>query len=334
VIRQLICHLRRMIAGLTLERFEKGTEWPLATVAVIFLAAYSVEVLAQPDGGFRYAMDWVIDITYALFAVDYLARLCLATERLRWFIRHLVDLAVIALPLLRPLRLLRLLVLLAALQKAIGGAIRGRVAIYTAASAILLIYAASLAILETERDQPGARIKNFGDAVWWCITTVTTVGYGDLAPVTGKGRVIAVLLMIGGISLVGVVTATLASWIVQRVAQEDSEHQAATETHIQALRDDVRLQMEDLRSEIQQLNELGTVTATLASIVQRVAHEDDEHQAARAAQIKAVREDVLNLRDEIRQLMTVVVPQQPPPGTHNGRPVNGDSTTSPKQSDV
>jgi voltage-gated potassium channel len=212
VIRKLIRDLRRMIAGLTLERFEKHTEWPLATVAVIFLAAYSVQVLAQPHGRLSLAINLVIVITYSAFLVDYLARLSLATNRRRWFIRHLVDLAVIALPLLRPLRLLRLLVLLAALQKAIGGAIRGRVAIYTATSAVLLIYAASLAILETERGQPGARINNFGDAVWWCITTPTTVGYGDLAPVTGKGRVIAVLLMLGGISLVGVVTATLASW--------------------------------------------------------------------------------------------------------------------------
>ena len=195
-------------------------------------------------------------LTYALFLVDYLARLCLATDRLRWFVHHLVELAVVALPLLRPLRLLRLLVLLAALQKAIGGAIRGRVAIYTAASAVLLVYAASLAILDTERGQPGARINNFGDAVWWCITTVTSVGYGDLAPVTWKGRVIAVLLVMGGISLVGVVTASLASWIVQRVAQEDSEYQAATAAQIETVREDVRLQVDDLRDEIQQLKEV------------------------------------------------------------------------------
>ena len=149
--------LRRMIAGLTLERFEKRTEWPLAIVAVIFLAAYSVQVLAQPHGRLSLAIDLVIVITYAAFVVDYLARLSLATDRPRWFLRHLVDLAVIALPLLRPLRLLRLLVLLAALQKAIGGAIRGRVAAYTVSGAVLLIYAASLAILETERDSPARR---------------------------------------------------------------------------------------------------------------------------------------------------------------------------------
>ena len=211
--------------------------------------------------GVRSALDWVIHLTYGLFLVDYLARLCLATDRPRWFVRHLVDLAVVALPLLRPLRLLRLLVLLAALQKAIGGAIRGRVAIYTASGVVLLIYAASLAILDTERGQLGAKMKNFGDAVWWCITTVTTVGYGDLAPVTGKGRVIAVLLMMGGISLVGVVTASLASWIVQRVAQEDSEHEAATAAQIEAVHEDVRLQMEELRNEIQQLRRCCCVSA-------------------------------------------------------------------------
>lgn len=146
-----------LLGELTLERFEKGTEWPLAAAAAIFLTAYSIEVLAQPQGQLRFAMELVIDVTYALFVGDYVARLALATDRRRWFIRHIADLAIVALPLLRPLRLLRLLVLLAALGKALGGAIHGRVAVYTAASAVLLVYAASLAILETERGNPGPR---------------------------------------------------------------------------------------------------------------------------------------------------------------------------------
>jgi hypothetical protein len=69
---------------------------------------------------------------------------------------------------------------------------------------------------------------------------------------------IAALLMIGGIGLVGTVTATIASWIVQRVAQEDNEYQAATAAQIEALREEVRLQMEDLRDQIQQLKEVVT----------------------------------------------------------------------------
>ena len=145
-----------------------------------------------------------------------------------------------ALPFLRPLRLLRLLVLIKVMHRAGGDAIRGRVAVYTASSAALLVYVASLAMLETERSAPEATITNFGDAIWWSITTVTTVGYGDTYPVTATGRVIAVLLMIGGISLIGVITATVASWIVERVSEEDSANRAATASEMEDLRDEIR----------------------------------------------------------------------------------------------
>ena len=236
--------------------WEKRTEWPLASVALVFLAAFSIRVLAMPHGTADTVLNAVIWATWGVFLVDYVARLWLAEDRSRWFMRHLVDLAVVALPLLRPLRLLRLVVLVAALQKAIGGAIRGRVVVYTAVAVVLLVYVASLAILETERFEPDSKIKTFGDALWWSVTTITTVGYGDLSPVTGTGRVIAVVLMIGGISLVGVVTATLASWIIQRVAEEDSANQAATAAQIDALRHDVEAQNAALRAEIKRLEEI------------------------------------------------------------------------------
>ncbi len=84
--------------------------------------------------------------------------------------------------------------------------------------------------------------------MWWAISTVTTVGYGDQYPITVLGRVVAVLLMIGGISLIGVVTASLASWIVQRVAETDTASQAATAAHIDELRSEIRTLAEELRS--------------------------------------------------------------------------------------
>ncbi|MFZ4373953.1 MAG: potassium channel family protein [Mycobacterium sp.] len=238
-----------------LQRWERGTERPLAVVAVLFLAAYSIQVLAQPSGRAETVLEVGTTIVWAVFVIDYLVRLRLATNRLQWFFRHLIDLAIVALPFLRPLRLLRLLVLFAALQRAVGTAIRGRVIIYAAFSAVLLIYVASLAILETDRSHPDSKITTFGDAVWWSITTVTTVGYGDLSPVTGVGRVIAVLLMIGGISLVGVVTATLASWIIQRVAAEDTANQALTAAQIEELRIDVNQRMDTLTNEISRLTQ-------------------------------------------------------------------------------
>ena len=128
--------------------------------------------------------------------------------------------------------------LVGALQKAFGDANRGRLVIHPAFSAVLLIYAGSLAELDAERSGPG-QIKNFGDAVWWSVTTITTVGYGDFVPVTFIGRLIAVLLMVGGISLIGVITATVATWIIQRVGEEDAAKQAATAAQISALRSDI-----------------------------------------------------------------------------------------------
>jgi voltage-gated potassium channel len=222
-----------------LQRWERRAEWPLAVAAVVFLVLFSRQVLVQPHGReahIVWAINWAI---WGLFFLDYFVRLYLATNRWHWFLRHLLDFAIVTLPLLRPLRLLRLLVLIEVLQKAVGDAFRGRIVVYTLSGVVLLIYTASLAVFEKERFLPGATINSFGKALWWSVTTVTTVGYGDVYPVTNTGRVIAVLLMVGGISLVGVVTASLASWIIQRVAEQDALHQAVTVAHIEELRGEI-----------------------------------------------------------------------------------------------
>ena len=200
------------------------------------LAFYSLQVLAKPDGCGAVVLRLVMFALYLVFVADYLARLYLADPRGRWFFRHLFDLAIVVLPFLRPLRLLSLAAVINALQRAVGHTIRGRVIVYTACGAVLIVYAASLAILDIEGDHPDTKIETFGDAVWWSITTVTTVGYGDLSPVTGRAHGCG-CPDVGGISLVGVVTATLASWIVQRVAEEDT---AATAAQIEALRAEIR----------------------------------------------------------------------------------------------
>ncbi|MGO9030717.1 potassium channel family protein [Mycobacterium sp.] len=229
-------------------RWERHAEWPLAVAALLFLGVYSVLVLARPHGREAHVLWAVTWIVWGLFILDYVARLCLAPDRSRWFLRHLLDLAIVALPLVRPLRLLRLIVLIEVLQRAVGDAFRGRIVVYTVSGVLLLIYSASLAVFDKERYQPGATINSFGKAIWLSITTVTTVGYGDVYPVTNTGRIIAVLLMIGGIGLVGVVTASLASWIIQRVAEEETANQAATTAHIDELRSDIRELTQELRA--------------------------------------------------------------------------------------
>ena len=213
-----------MSPQIRLERYEQRTEWPLVAVALSFLALYSVRVLAQPHGDAERAIEFALWRSISVFVVDYSSGSRSRSREARGSSAHLWELPILLLPFLRPLRLLSLAVVINALQRAVGHTIRGRVIVYTACGAVAIVYAASLAILDVEGNHPEkhSEINSLGDALWWAMTTVTTVGYGDLKPVSAEGRIVAVALMIAGITLVGIVTATLASWIVQRVGEEDT----------------------------------------------------------------------------------------------------------------
>lgn len=223
-----------------LTRWERWSEWPLTGIAVIFLAAYAIPI-ADPTIP-AWAIDLCEDIIWAawvLFAIDYAARLFLAPRKWHFFTHNLLDLAVVALPLLRPLRLVRLLALLSILNRTGARQLHGRVITYTAGATVLLIVMGALAITDAERGQPGSSISNLGDGFWWAVTTITTVGYGDTRPVTLTGRIVAVALMACGIALLGAVTATFASWLVGKVAEVTEHQEAATRAQVEHLTNEV-----------------------------------------------------------------------------------------------
>ena len=133
------------------------------------------------------------------------------------------------------MRLLRLLTLLCFVNRRASSSLRGQVIVYVVGLTSLVLLLSSLAVLDAERGRDGANIDDFGDALWWSATTVTTVGYGDRFPVTGTGRLIAVALMLAAIALLGVVTASFASWLIERVAEVEEAGQAATRRDVAAL---------------------------------------------------------------------------------------------------
>lgn len=218
------------------ERWDQRVEWPLTIAAGLFLGAYAWPILDpgldQSFVDLCFAITWT---TWLLFAVDYLTRLTLSVDRSQFIRRNVLDLAVVILPILRPLRLLRLVTAMSVLNRHAGNSLRGRVAVYVAGSTSLVIFVAALAALEAERGDAEANITTFGDALWWAMTTVTTVGYGDRFPVTGTGRFVAAGLMLAGIALLGIVTASLATWLIDRIRQVEEESEAATRRDIAAL---------------------------------------------------------------------------------------------------
>lgn len=246
--------------NMTLSRWQRITEWPMTALALVFLFAYSWEVLARTH---ITLCENAINIIWVVFIIDYVVSISLARNKKAWFKNNLITLMSIVLPIFRPLRLLRLVAVLNVLNRTSGMAVRGRITMYVCSSAVLLIYIGSLAILDVERTAPGAKITDFGRALWWTFVTVTTVGYGDLSPVTWQGKCIAVGLMVTGIALIGIVTATLASWIVDSVDSETDKRAQENSSEIQQLRSSVA----ELNATVTALhNELREHRADMAAI--------------------------------------------------------------------
>ena len=193
----------------------------LTALALIFLLAFSypafVEEVSSTVNSSLSIVQW---ICWVAFASDLAFGLIKAENRVSYLKRHPLEVASTLLPFLRPLRLMRVISFggLALQKVAIGRqfAITLKVAIAT----VFIAYVSAVQITILERSVEGSNIKNFGDGLWWAITTVTTVGYGDRFPVTTEGRFLAVLLMLMGISLVGVITASVASWFVKMSQDE------------------------------------------------------------------------------------------------------------------
>jgi voltage-gated potassium channel len=205
-------------------RWEQRTELPLAFASLAFLASYAVRVLApgltDPVQDLALA---VLLASWALFAFNYAVLWRLSGQRLSFVRKHPLDALVLILPLLRPLRVVKVY---EAVQRRHGKprlALHARVIAYSGIATVLLGFAGALAVYQQERGAPDASMRTFGDAVWWTCATLTTVGYGDITPVTPLGRLIAVGMMAIGLALLGAVTGTFASWLLQVFSREDDE---------------------------------------------------------------------------------------------------------------
>jgi voltage-gated potassium channel len=119
--------------------------------------------------------------------------------------------------LIRILRVIRLLRAIRASQKISSVLLKNR--FHTGVTSVvltsfLLVMFCSIGILICEQSDPEANIKTAGDAIWWSVSTITTVGYGDTYPVTAEGRILAMVLMVSGIGLFGILSGIAASFFV------------------------------------------------------------------------------------------------------------------------
>jgi voltage-gated potassium channel len=217
-----------------LATWRRWTDIPLLLLAVgslpLLLLELISERLTKTDQNFITAVNVLVFIA---FAIDYLVELSVTRKRLTYVRTQWASLLIVvsqflallpALGFLGILRGARALRIVGTISRVIGiGAAskeQGRKFFKEKAVSVafglagftLITSAVAFTIAEDVGD--GRRIKSFFDALWWSAATITTVGYGDIYPITYVGRIIAVFTMLIGVSTLAVVTARIAQFFL------------------------------------------------------------------------------------------------------------------------
>ena len=206
-------------------------------LSVYVLGALAATAILPLSLGARTVLHYADTGVCAIFLADFIVRLKRAPDRRAFLKWGWIDL-VSSIPLLdtarvgnvvRAIRILRVLRAAGSVRRLVAFLLRRRAEAALSAAAlvsILLIVFASIAVLELEAGREGANIHTAAEALWWAAATVSTVGYGDVYPVTPEGRIIAGFLMTTGVACFGTVTAVVASWFLapQRVDADELAH--------------------------------------------------------------------------------------------------------------
>jgi voltage-gated potassium channel len=214
------------------KKWESRTTVFLLFLGAAFIVAYSWMVLATDKPAVvEMALFAVLAIAWVAFAVDYLVRVLLTPRGQRMlFVRsNLPDLLSVFLPVFRAFSAIARLQDTPFFAKDDPAAVRVQVVTSAALYALVFIYMVSLATFDVERNAPNSSINTFGDAIWWALVTMTTVGYGDVYPVTALGRTYAIVVMFGGIAILGTASALVISVINERIGIGGSTPAAPTD---------------------------------------------------------------------------------------------------------
>ena len=163
--------------------------------------------------------DYVI---WAAFTVEFGTKLLVAPNRLAYVRAHPLEAAMVVVPFLRPLRILRLLaflrlaVVLGLNTRLIRSFFLRRGTGFVLACLLVAVVGGGTLVFIAEHNHANGQITSLGDSYWWALVTMTTVGYGDYAPVTPMGRGVAGFLMIFGIAALSITTASVAALMTRQ----------------------------------------------------------------------------------------------------------------------
>ena len=229
-----------------------GWDWVVFVVALGALLLVLLETFMVLSAPTLAVFRWIDNAACGIFFIDVLVRwrrMGWSAEFWRWGWVDLLaaipfDAAFRTLQIIRVYRILRVLRILYKLQElTTGTTLNERLLALPGVALVMIVFSTAL-MVEAERHAPGATIKSGGDALWWALTTVTTVGYGDTYPVTTEGRIIASGLMLVGIALFGSISAIVTSKLI--LPKETKDHEELRR-EVRALHGEIRELRDELR---------------------------------------------------------------------------------------
>jgi voltage-gated potassium channel len=213
----------------------------IQVVIVITIISFAFETLPNLSENERSLLSWIERVSIAIFVVEYLLRFWYAQSRIRFIFSFfgIIDLLAI-LPFflgttidLRSARALRLLRLVRILKLARYSAAvrRFHVALLLAKEEIILFFAltaivlflAAVGIYQFEHEAQPEQFKSVFHSLWWAITTLTTVGYGDVVPITAGGRAFTFVVLLVGLGIVSVPAGLVSAALLRARSIEESE---------------------------------------------------------------------------------------------------------------
>ena len=222
-------------------------DWLVLVVAVVSLLLVLLETFLHVPPGVLSLLRTVDTLSCVIFLIDVFVR----WKRERWSVNYWrwAWLDVIAsipfepafrsLQAIRIYRFIRLVRVLKKLSTLTSGTSLNEKLLALPGVALVMVLFSTMLMVEVERSAPNATIKTGGDALWWALTTVTTVGYGDTYPVTTEGRIIASVMMLVGIALFGSMSAIVTSKLI--LPKETRDHE------------ELRKELRELHAEIKEL---------------------------------------------------------------------------------
>jgi voltage-gated potassium channel len=208
------------------DRIERVTKYPLVLLGVAWLVVAIAVLTKDLNGSASTFLVGSLFVLWAIALVEYAVRLVITPDRRGYLRRRWVEPATVVVPPLQGWHLVGMEKMSLLVYE---GELRAETILKHHSLFRVLIAAAgtlflgSWLVLLFEENAKGSNIHSYPDALWWAIVTVTTVGYGDRYPVSAGGRAVAVVLMLVGIGLIGVLTATVASVFVKEHTDANKE---------------------------------------------------------------------------------------------------------------